>query len=99
MIARARATIALTSCASGDINGVALALAIIPALIVAHGITLDQVLAIYDLVSVHKHIFTAIVLRDESKALVIVEELDDACLGHSCKAASGAEAKGWEQMV
>jgi len=74
----------LTTGASGDVLGIALALALIPAYVIAHSIALYEVLVVRKIIPVGEKVFTAIILDDEAKSLLIVEELAGSGLAHGC---------------
>merc|ERR1740117_2651916 len=67
---------------SSDVCGIVLALAIIPSDIIGQSVALVRVLAVGALVPVHEDVFTTIVLHNEAKAFLTVEELADASLAH-----------------
>ena len=98
----ALATTALTrtTSASSHVRCIGFAFHVVPSLIVAHGISFDQILAVSKLVPVCEEILAAVVLDDESEALVIVEELDDPSLGHGLKFSScelSDQTDSWKQ--
>ena len=64
-----------TTSAPSHVGCIGFALHVVPSLIVAHGISFDQILAVSKLVPVCEEILAAVVLDDEAKALVIVEKL------------------------
>jgi hypothetical protein len=68
-----------------DVCGIVLALAIIPSDIIGQSVALVRVLAIRALVPVHKDVFTTIVLLNEAKAQITIEELADTSLAHGFK--------------
>jgi len=75
-------TFARTTGASSDVRGIVLSFAVIPCFVVAQCIAFRGVLSIRALIPVHENVFTAIVLDDEPKSFLIIEELAHAGLGH-----------------
>ena len=63
-------------------RGAVLALAVIPGFVIAQLITLCRVLAIGALVPVNEEVLTSVILDDETKTLLVIEELAGSTLGH-----------------
>lgn len=87
-VALAAAAPALATSASCHIDRLELAAAVVGGLVVLHSVALEESATIH-LGAMHEEVGAAIILDDEAKSLLVVEELHGAGLGHGAVGVRG----------